>query len=327
MRAVVYDRYGPPDVLRIEEVERPVPRGDELLVRVHATTVNRLDCHTREANRSNGRVISGVSRVVSGIRGPRRRILGTEFAGDVEAAGAAVTRFGTGDRVFGNTGLRFGCHAEFTCVPETARLTPMPKGMGFEEAAAATDGALNALWCLRLAGPLKGRRVLVYGASGAIGTAAVQVAKHFGAEVTAVCGPRGVAVVTAIGADRVIDYTKNDFTADRERYFSVFDAVGKESFAHCRDLIEPGGTYLATDGFRNLLLGLRTSRFGDRKVMFKLPPRYTQQDVVLIKELMEAGRYRPVIDRVYPIEDVIEAARYVETQQKIGNVVLAVSDG
>jgi NADPH:quinone reductase-like Zn-dependent oxidoreductase len=327
MKAVVYDHYGPPDVLRLEEVDRPVPRDEELLVRVRATTVNRLDCHTREANRSNGVVISGVSRLVSGIRRPRRRILGTEFAGEVAAAGPAVTRFGAGDRVFGNTGLRFGCHAEFTCIPQTARVAPMPEGMGFAEAAAATDGALNALWCLRLAGPLTGRRVLVYGASGAIGTAAVQVAKVFGAEVTAVCAPAGVAAVTAIGADRVIDYTKEDFTADRERYFSVFDAVGKQSFARCRDLIEPGGTYLATDGFRNLLLGLWTARFGDRKVMFKLPPRYTQQDVVLIKELMEAGSYRPVIDRVYPIEDVAEAARYVETQQKIGNVVLALSDG
>lgn len=282
MKAVVCDRYGPPDVLRVEEVERLAPRDDELLVRVRACTVNRLDCHTREANRSNGLVISG---------------------------------------------LRFGAQAEFTCIPQTARVAPMPEGVGFEEAAAATDGALNALWCLRLAGPLQGRRVLIYGASGAIGTAAVQVAKHFGAEVTAVCGPKGVDVVKAIGADRVIDYTKQDFTSDRGRYFSVFDAVGKESFAHCRDVIEPGGTYLATDGLRNLLLALWTSRVGDRKVMFKLPPRYTQQDVVLIKELMEAGSYRPVIDRVYPVEDVVEAARYVETQQKIGNVVLAISDG
>ncbi len=327
MRAVVYDRYGPPGVLRIDEVQRPAPRGDELLVRIRATTVNRLDCHTRGANRSNGLVISGVSRLVSGIRRPRQPILGTEFAGEVEAVGAAVTRFGAGDRVFGNTGLGFGCHAEFTCVPQTARVAPMPAGMGFEQAAAATDGALNALWCLRLAGPLKGRQVLVYGASGAIGTAAVQVAKVFGAEVTAVCGPKGVEAVQAIGADRVIDYTKEDFTQGGGRYFSVFAAVGKQSFAHCRDLIEPGGTYLATDGLRNLLLGPWTSRFGDRKVMFKLPPRYTQQDVVLIKELMEARSYRPVIDRVYPIEDVVEAARYVETQQKIGNVVLAVGDG
>jgi NADPH:quinone reductase-like Zn-dependent oxidoreductase len=326
MKAVVYDRYGPPEVLRIGQVERPAPRDGELLVRVRASTVNRLDCHTREANRSNGLVISGISRLVSGVRRPRQPILGTEFAGEVAAAGPAVTRFRAGDRVFGNTGVRFGCHAEFTCIPETGRVAPMPAGMGFEEAAAATDGALNALWCLRLAGPLRGRRVLVYGASGAIGTAAVQVAKVFGAEVTAVCGPTGVEVVTAIGADRVIDYTKEDFTADRGRYFSVFDAVGKQSFAQCRDVIEPGGTYLATDGFRNLLLGLWTSRFGDQKVMFKLPPRYTQHDVVLIKEWMEAGSYRPVIDRVHPIEDVAEAARYVETQQKIGNVVLAVDD-
>ena len=281
MKAVVYDRYGPPGVLRMEEVERPAPGDDELLVRVRAATVNRLDCHTREPNRSNGLVISGVSRLVSGIGRPRRRILGTEFAGEVAAAGSAVTRFRAGDRVFGNTGLGFGCHAEFTCVRPTARVAQMPAGVGFEEAAAATDGALNALWCLRLAGPLKGRRVLVYGASGAIGTAAVQLAKVFGAEVTAVCGPAGVEVVRAIGADRVVDYTRQDFTSDHGRYFSVFDAVGKESFAHCRGLIEPGGTYLATDGFRNLLLGLWTSRFGDRKVMFKLPPRYTQEDVVL----------------------------------------------
>jgi NADPH:quinone reductase-like Zn-dependent oxidoreductase len=325
MKAVVYDHYGPPEVLRIEEVGRPTPKDDELLVRVRATTVNRLDCHTREANRSNGLVISGVSRLVSGVRRPRQPILGTEYAGEVEAVGPAVTSFGPGDRVFGNTGLGYGCHAEFICVPETAKVVPMPEGMGFEEAAAATDGALNALWCLRLAGPLKGRRVLIYGASGAIGTAAVQLAKYLGAVVTAVSAPKGVEVVKAIGADRVIDYTQEDFTTDGERYFSVFDAVGKESFAHCRSVIEPGGTYLATDGFRNLLLGFWTSRFGDRKVMFKLPPRYTREDVVLIKELMEAGSYRPVIDRVYPIQDVVEAARYVETQQKIGNVVLAVS--
>jgi NADPH:quinone reductase-like Zn-dependent oxidoreductase len=325
MRAVVYDRYGPPDVLRLDDVERPTPRDDELLVRVRATTVNRLDCHTREANRSNGLVISGVSRLVSGIRHPRHRILGSEFAGEVVAAGAAVARFGVGNRVFGNTGLRFGSHAEFTCVSETALVAPIPEGIAFQEAAAATDGALNALWCLRLAGPLKGRRMMVVGASGAIGTAAVQIAKFCGAEVTAVCGPKGVEVVKAIGADRVIDYTNEDFTSAPGQYFSVFDAVGKESFARCRSLIEPGGTYLATDGFRNLLLRFWT-RFGDRRVMWKLPPRYTQRDVDLITELMEAGSYRPVIDRVYRIEDVVEAARYVETQQKIGNVVLTVSD-
>src|SRR6516165_8445106 len=223
MKAVVYDRYGPPGVLRIEEVEGPTPRDDELLVRIRASSVNRLDCHIREANRSNGLVISGVSRLVSGVRRPRQRILGSEFAGEVAATGRAVTKFAAGNRVFGNTGLGFGCHAEFACVPETGRVAPMPEGMGFEEAAAATDGALNALWCLRLAGPLKGRRVLVYGASGAIGTAAVQLARHLGAVVTAVSAPKGVEVVKAIGADRVIDYTQEDFTSDGQMYFSVFD--------------------------------------------------------------------------------------------------------
>jgi NADPH:quinone reductase-like Zn-dependent oxidoreductase len=322
MKAIVYDRYGPPEVLHIEEVERPTPGDDELLVRVRATTVNRLDCHTREANRSNGVVVSGISRLVSGVRRPRKPILGTEFAGEVFAAGRSVTRFRVGERVFGNTDFRFGSHAEFTRVRETGLVATIPTGNGFREASAATDGALNALWCLRLAGPLEGRRVLVYGASGAIGTAAVQVAKVLGAEVTAVCGLDGVEVVKAIGADHVIDYTRNDFRSDHGRYFSVFDAVGKETFARCRDVIEPGGSYLAVDGFSNLLLSLWTSRFGDRRVRFKLPPRYTQQDVVLIKEQLQAGNYRPVIDRVYPIEDVIEAARYVETQHKIGNVVL-----
>ena len=183
------------------------------------------------------------------------------------------------------------------------------------------------LQLLRDVGQLQpGQNVLVNGAAGGVGTFAVQIASVLGAEVTAVCSTRNLDMMRSLGVRRVIDYTKEDFTSDRERYFSVFDAVGKESFAHCRGVIEPGGTYLATDGPRNLLLGFWTSRFGDRKVMFKLPPRYTQQDVVLIKELMEAGSYRPVIDRVYPIEDVVEAARYVETQQKIGNVVLAVSD-
>jgi NADPH:quinone reductase-like Zn-dependent oxidoreductase len=309
----------------VEEVQRPTPRDDEFLVRVRAATVNRLDCHTREANRRNGLVISRVSRLVSGIGRPRRRILGSEFAGEGAAAGPAVTRFGAGDRVFGNTGLAFGSHAEFTCVPQTARVARMPAGIGFEEAAAATDGALNALWCLRLAGPLSGRRVLVYGASGAIGTAAVQVAKAFGAVVTAVCGPNGMAVVKAIGADRVIDYTKEDFTSDHERYFSVFHAVGKESFAHCRGLIQPGPIWpLTASGICCWAFGPPAS--GTRKSCSSCRLAYTQKDVVLIKELMEAGSYRPVIDRVYPIEDVVEAARYVETQQKIGNIVLTLSD-
>jgi NADPH:quinone reductase-like Zn-dependent oxidoreductase len=324
VRAVVYDRYGPPDVLRIEDVERPAPKEDEVLVKVHATTVNRLDVHTREANRRSGVVVSILSRLVSGVRRPRRRILGTEFAGEVAAVGSAVTEFAVGDRVFGNTGLRFGTQAEFVCVPESGRITTMPAGSRFVEAAGISDGALNALWCLRVGALHKGHTIVVYGASGAIGTTGVQLAKYFGADVTAVCGTKNLELVKSLGADRVIDYTREDFTKNGQTYDVIFDAVGKQSFKRCVGSLNPGGKYLATDGFRNLFLTLWTSRFGDKKVMFQLPPRYAKQDLVLLRELVEARKFHAVIDRCYPLEEVVEAARYVETEQKTGNVILTV---
>jgi NADPH:quinone reductase-like Zn-dependent oxidoreductase len=327
MRAVVYDTYGPPDVLRVEDVARPVPKDDEVLIRIHATTVNRLDVHTREANRRSGVAVMVLSRLVSGLRRPRQRVLGTEFAGEVEALGTAVTEFSVGDKVFGNTGLRFGAHAEFTCLRDSARIAHMPAGMSFEEAAAVTDGALNALWCLRLANVKKGQKVLVYGASGSIGTAGVQLAKYFGADVTGVCSTKNLEVVRSIGADGVIDYTKGDFTKNGQTYDVIFDAVGKLRFKGCKDSLMQGGRYLATDGFRNVILGLWTSRFGNKKVIFQLPPRYTKDDVVFLKEIIEAGKYRPVIDRCYPLEGVVEAARYVETERKTGNVVLTIAGG
>jgi NADPH:quinone reductase-like Zn-dependent oxidoreductase len=325
MRAVVYDRYGPPEVLRIEDVEQPIPKEDEVLVKIHATTVNRLDVHTREANVKSGPAVSLLSRLVSGVRRPRQPILGSEFAGVVAAVGSDVSEFAVGDRVFGNTGLRYATHAEFTCIGESARIAHMPAGISFEQAAAVSDGALNALWCLRLAGVRRGQKVLVFGASGSIGTAGVQLAKYFGADVTAVCNTKNLDVVRSIGADKVIDYTQEDFTKKGETYDVILDAVGKHSFKRCKDSLKPGGSYLATDGFRNLMLALWTSRFGDKKVMFKLPPRYTKADMLFLKELIEAGKYRPVIDRCYPLEDVVEASRYVETEQKTGNVVLTLT--
>ncbi len=324
MKAVVYDRYGPPEVLRLEDVERPVPKEDEVLIRVHATTVNRLDVHTREANRRSGMAVSFLSRLVSGLSRPRQRILGSEFAGEVDAVGAAVREFTVGDHVFGNSGLRFGAHAEFMCVRENARIAHMPAGASFEEAAPVSDGAFNALWCLRVGNLQQGQRILIYGASGAIGTAGVQLAKYFGADVTAVCNTKNLELVRSLGADRMIDYTKEDFTKNGETYDVIFDAVGKHSFKRSKDSLKPGGIYLATDGFRNLILALWTSRFGDKKVRFQLPPQYAKKDLVLLRELIEAGRYRAVIDRRYPLEDVVEAARYVETEQKTGNVVLIV---
>ncbi|MFY9614984.1 MAG: NAD(P)-dependent alcohol dehydrogenase [Candidatus Dormiibacterota bacterium] len=327
MRAVVYNTYGAADVLRLEDVERPVPQQDEVLVKIRATTVNRLDCHTREANRGSGLAISFVSRLVSGLRRPRQRILGSELAGEVAAVGATVSEFAVGDDVFGLTGLRFGTHAEYTCVRASALIASKPTGVSFEEAAAVCDGALNALWCLKNAELGRDQRILVYGASGSIGTAGVQLAKHFGADVTAVCSTKNLELVKSLGADRVIDYTTEDFTRNGQTYDVIFDAVGKHSFKRCQGSLRRGGRYLATDGFRNLMLALWTSRFGDRRVIFKLPPRYTKQDVVFIKEMMEKGDYSAVIDRTYPLEDVVDATRYVETEQKTGNVVLTVNSG
>ena len=325
MRAVVYDRYGPPDVLRLEEVARPIPKEDEVLVKVFASTVNRSDVHIREANRAGGPAVMFLSRLVSGLRRPRQPILGSEFAGVVEVVGAAVTEFAAGDRVFGSTGLRFGAHAEFMCVRAGARIAHMPGGMSFEEAAPICDGALNALMCLKEADLRKGRRILIYGASGAIGTAGVQLAKYFGADVTAVTSTKNLELVRSLGPDRVIDYTQEDFTKNGETYNVIFDAVGKHSFRRCLGSLEPGGIYLPTDGFVNLVWALWPSRNGDKRVVFQMPPRQTKQDVLFLKQLVEAGKFRPVIDRCYPLEDVIEAARYVETQRKTGNVVLIVN--
>jgi NADPH:quinone reductase-like Zn-dependent oxidoreductase len=327
MRAAVYDRYGPPEVQRLEEVERPVPKDDEALIRVHATTVNRADCATRAANRRSGPVVMLLSRSISGLWRPRQRILGSEFAGEVAAVGAAVTGLSVGDRVFGDSGFRFGAHAEFLLIRASALIAPMPVNMSFAEAAAVCDGALNALWCLRGGGLQQGQRVLIYGASGAIGTAGVQVAKSFGANVTGVCSARNVELVRSLGAERVIDYTQEDFTKNGETYDIIFDAVGKHAFRRCKGSLAPGGAYLATDGFRNLLLSRWPAWRKGKRVVFNIPPRYTKADIVFIKGLIEAGTYRAVIDRIYPLEQVVEASRYVETERKRGNVVLTVSDG
>ena len=316
MKAVVCDRYGPPEVLRIEEIERPVPGPDEVLIRIRATTVNRSDTETRHGS-------PAVARLLTGLRRPRHRILGTELAGEVEAVGSAVTEFKPGDAVFGVRAWKFGAHAEFVCMRESAALAPKPAGVSFEEAAAVCDGVILALMGLRPADVRKGRTILVYGASGSIGTAAVQLSRYFGADVTAVCGTKNLDLVRSLGAEQVIDYTREDFTTNGQTYDVIFDAVGKHSFGRCRDSLNPGGIYVASDGLHNLLLAQWT-RFGDKKVIFPIPPRYTKQDVLFLKGLLEAGQYRPVIDRRYPLAEVVEASRYVDTEQKTGNVVLTV---
>ena len=319
MKAVVHDRYGPPEVLRLDEVERPVPKEDEVLVRIHATTVNRSDCGLRSAEYF-------ISRFFTGLLRPKRKIIGSELAGVVEAVGAAVSEFGVGDEVFG---LKAGAQAEYVCVRESGALAHKPARMTFEEAAAVCDGAIIALACLERADLRKGRSILVYGASGSIGTAAVQLAKHFDAEVTAVCNTKNLELVRSLGADTVIDYTQEDFTKNGETYDVILDAVGKHSFRRCRRSVKPGGTYIETDlGFlwHVPILALATRWIGDKRVTLPIP-KYTKKHVLLLKELIEAGEYRAVIDRSYPLEQVVEATKYVETGQKTGNVVLTLNGG
>lgn len=319
MRAVVYRKYGTPDVLHIEEVERPIPSDTEVLIKIHATTVNRTDCGFRGAE-------IFITRFFSGLLRPKRKILGMEFAGEIEAVGASVTQFKVGDQVFGISSENFGAHAEFVCMRESGALAQKPPGMTFEEAAAVCDGAILAMGGLESANLGKGRSIVVYGASGSIGTASVQLARRFGADLTAVCNTANLELVRSLGADHVVDYTKEDFTKNGQTYDVIFDAVGKHSFRRCRRSLRPGGLYVGTDlGFlwHFPLLALLSRWIGNKKVRLAFP-KYTKANVLFLKGLIEAGKYRAVIDRTYPLEDVVEATRYVETEQKTGNVVLTV---
>ncbi len=323
MRAAVYDKYGGPEVLRLEEVDRPVPKDDEVLVKIFATTVNRSDCGWRSGK-------PFFSRFFSGVRRPKYRTPGGEFAGEVAAVGAAVTKFAVGDYVFGHRGS--GANAEFVCARESRVIAHKPEGTTFAEAAAAPDGVIIARACLRRADLRSGRSILIYGASGAIGTAGVQLARHAGAHVTAVCDTKHLELVKSLGADEVIDYTQEDFTKSGKKYDVVFDAVGKSSFRRCRRSIVRGGLYVETDlGFMwhvpLLALATRLTRLvGGRRVTLAIPT-YNAAELAFLKGLIEAGEYRAVIDRSYPLEQIVEATTYVETGQKTGNVVITVTEG
>jgi len=319
MKAIVYTKYGPPEVLQLKEVAKPAPKDNELLIRVRATTVNRTDCGFRQPRPIFVRYFSGLIR-------PKRSILGSEFAGDIEAVGKDVKSFKKGDQVFGLTGIGFGAHAEYLCLPEAGAIAIKPVNMTYEEAAAVCDGAMMALTCVRKAKIQSGKEILIYGASGSIGTAGVQLAKSTGADVTAVCNTKNVEIVKSLGADRVIDYTKDDFTKDGRTYDVIFDAVGKTSVPRCKSSLRPGGIYLETDlGYlwQNLLFVLLTAKFGRKKVMIVVP-KENKENVLFLKEMIEAGKYRAVIDRRYPLEQIVEATKYVETGQKTGNVVITI---
>jgi NADPH:quinone reductase-like Zn-dependent oxidoreductase len=307
-------------VLRVAEVERPVPKDDEVLVRVHASSVTRGD--TMGVRSTDYRF----ARVFTGIRRPRQKTLGSEFAGVVEEIGAAVTEFQVGHEVFGVKG---GANAEYVTVRESGVIAPKPTGLTYEEAAAVPDGSLLALTCLRPGYPLEGKSVLVHGAAGSVGTAAVQLlAHHFEAEVTAVCDTKDVEVVRSLGARDVLDRFREDFTKSGESYDVIFDAVGKHSFRRCRRSLKPGGIYISMDlGFMYHvpLLALITRFGGGRRGTLGIG-RYRKEDLLLIKGLVEAGKYRPVIDRRYALDEIVEATRYVESGQKTGNVVLRVGE-
>jgi NADPH:quinone reductase-like Zn-dependent oxidoreductase len=320
MKAVVHDRYGPPEVLRVDDVDQPTPQEDEVLVRVHASTVTRGEAMgVRSAEYR-------FTRVFTGIRRPRNTAFGSEFAGRIERAGSAVTELRPDDQVFG---IKNGAAAEHVAVREDGLIAHKPAGLSFEEAAALPDGALLALSCLRPGEPLSGKSVLVYGAAGSVGTAAVQLlVNHFGAgAVAAVCDTKDVELVRSLGARDVIDRLREDFTRNGETYDVVFDAVGKHSFRRCRRSLKPGGTYITMDlGFMYHvpLVSLATRLLGSKRAKLGIG-RYGKEDLLLVMELVEAGKYRPVIDRTYDLDEIVEATGYVESGQKTGNVVLRVT--
>ena len=318
MRAVVYERYGPPEVQRLVDVDRPTPAADELLVRVHATSVTRTDVGLRSAE-------IFISRFVTGVTRPRAHILGMEFSGTVMLIGAAVRDFAPGDEVFGI--VPSGAHAEFLTVRESAAVAPKPSDLSWVEAAGVCDGVSLALPCLEASGLEAGQEILIFGASGSVGTAGVQLARGKGAKVTAVCSTRNMDLVRSLGPDEVIDYTQEEFTTRRGRYNVIFDAVGQHSFRRSRPALKAKGTYVDTDLgylFHLPLLVLATRLTGGQRVKIGIA-RFRKEDVLYLKGMLELGTYRPVIDRTYPLEEVVEATRYVETGRKVGNVVVTVA--
>jgi NADPH:quinone reductase-like Zn-dependent oxidoreductase len=326
MKAIVHTAYGPPDELQLQEVDKPVPKDNEVLIKIHATTVTTTDCNIRNLT-FLPTLLKLPMRMQFGFQKPNIKILGIELAGEIEAAGKDVSRFKIGDQVFGTPEPSMGTHAEYICMPEDGVLTSKPANMSYEEAAAVTLAGHTALYFIRDQGKIQaGQKVLIIGASGAVGSFAVQLAKYYGAEVTGVCSTTNLELVKSLGADKVVDYTKEDFTQSGETYDVIFDAVHKSSFLRCRNSLREKGIYLVTmPSLTFLLQTLWTSVVGDKKIM-NGSREATVEDLLVFNELFEAGKLKVVIDRRYPLEQTAEAFRYVEKGHKKGNVVITVTD-
>jgi NADPH:quinone reductase-like Zn-dependent oxidoreductase len=319
MKASIYTRYGPPEVLQLIDVPKPIPESNEVLIKIYATSVNRTDCGFRSAQYF-------ISRFYSGLFRPKNKSLGNEFAGVIEAIGKDVKLFNIGDKVFGYNDTKFGAHAEYMTMAENEAITTMPNNVTFEQAAAITEGGHYALCDIRAAKVKAGQNVLVYGATGAIGSAAVQLLKYFGTSITAVCSTKNVELIRSLGADEVIDYTSQDFTKTSQAFDFIFDAVGKSSYGKCKPLLKKNGIYISTElgkNFENIFFALTTPIFKGRRVLFPIPT-VSKADIIFLKELVETGKFKPVIDRRYTLEQIVEATKYVETGQKTGNVVIII---
>lgn len=325
MKAILHTKFGPPEELQLQEVEKPVPKDNAVLIKIFATTVTSTDCNVR-----NFTFVPGVFQLPArlfmfGVFKPRINILGIDLAGEIETVGKDVKRFRAGDKVFGTPGMTFGAHAEYTCVPENGALTIKPENMAWEDAAAIFLGASTALFFLRDKGNLQpGNKILIYGASGAIGTYAVQLAKYFGAHVTGVCSSANLELVKSLGADKVIDYAQEDYSESGEMYDLVLDTVGKTSFSHCKKVLTQKGVFLPVSmKLKELVQIAWTSMTGGKRVKGGVAGE-SVEDLNFFKELFGAGKLKPVIDRCYPLEQTAKAFRYVEKGHKKGNVVIIV---
>ncbi len=320
MKAIVYEQYGPPEVLQLKEVEKPTPKKNEVLINVHATTTTAAEGLMRRAD-------AFYERAILGLRKPRRKILGLEFAGEITEVGQHVTQFKEGDQVYGFTGFRLGAYAEYCCMPETGSLAHKPTNVTYEEAAAIVDGASTALFFLRDKAHIqKGQQVLINGASGSIGTAAVQLARYFGADVTGVCSGTNIDLVKSLGANQVIDYTKEDFSQNGIAYDIIFDTVGKSSFSRCKGVLKANGVYLTTTPSMNSLLHMLQTSLGNGKKAITAMSIEKREALQFIKTLIEAAHIKPVIDKRYSMGQIVEAHRYVDTGHKKGNVVITIAN-